>query len=235
MVNKDIIFLQGIVWASIIAALYKTEGLLCCSWFLCCDTNTLCAQHPPGPACTLYSWSLGSKGNQCKHESWYFLCHVSHPGVSESGVLCLLSESMKLWQITLLACKEDKIRDPSQFFTDICRYLRSCSPYSSPTFSFFWKSLQHQTWQISGFATTMGFSHSPLWLWALSLFLPLRFLSFFLLSCLPTFIPSLLSPSFSFFLFFWDLYVMYVLFFFLSSISMCLRGKLYSPFQFNLS
>lgn len=71
-------------------------------------------QHPSWPLCIIHI-GLGAKNSfeQEAHAACFSMGINSF--ASDSGMS--LPKSMKLWQAKLLACKQDKISDPSQFLT----------------------------------------------------------------------------------------------------------------------
>ena len=79
--------------------------------FLICDTFTELPSMPP--------WDLGARGPEGNRKLMWLALMWVIKSFSDSEVTCLLPASIKLWQGNIIALKERKISDPSQFLTNI--------------------------------------------------------------------------------------------------------------------
>lgn len=106
------------------SSLWKIGGFSSLGFLSCGTDPTVCVPPPSWPYCIIHV-GLGAKGNPYEHET-----HAAGSSLGNKLLCCWsrelmsLPKSMKLWQTKLLACKQNKISDPSHFSTK--NFLITC-------------------------------------------------------------------------------------------------------------
>lgn len=98
--------------AVLLTACYKMVGSPSLA-FLSCNAIHFVCKHPSGPICFIpVRIGVRNPTQTCWHCGYCFCCKSF---IYDPVLSCALSAPMKLWQANVLACKEGKISDSSQF------------------------------------------------------------------------------------------------------------------------